>query len=192
MRIRRCALTAAITTLTVSPLLSSAPAAAHSGGRAQLYVDSVRLEPRPDGWRAEVVVRDADSGRPEPGFGVQVTASTADGRTVGPTTLNDPDADGRYEALLALTEGPWTLTAEADEIPGGARAIPFRKTWPVALQAGHPVDVAGSRPPTGDHRSGSRAVPLILGGTAAAAALSALLTLARTRSAERLAHKVCR
>ena len=139
--------------------LPAAPAGAHSGGRAQLYVDSIRLEPQADGWLAALVVRDADSGRPEPGFGVQVTGSGAGGAAVGPVSLADPDADGRYVGLVPMTEGGWALTVEADEIPGGPRALPFRKTWAVTLQAGQPLDLAGSRPPTEDGGAGPRTVP---------------------------------
>jgi hypothetical protein len=177
--------------LLIAGWVLPAPAGAHSGGRAQLYVDSIRLEPQAGGWHIALTVRDADSGRPEPGFGVQATTSGPAGETFGPLDLADGDNDGRYEATVPLTEGSWSLTVDADELPGGARAVPFNRTWPVTLHAGHPVDVAGPRPPTEDHGSGSWAVPLIL-GSLAAAALSALLTLARTRSAERLAHKVCR
>jgi hypothetical protein len=157
------------------------PAGAHSGGRAQLYVDSIRLEPRPDGWHVALTVLDGDSGRREPGFGVQVGAAGPGGRAIGPVDLADGDNDGRYEGTVPLTDGSWTLTVEADEIPGGARAVPFEKSWPLTLQPGRPVDVAGSRPPPDDHGAGSRAVPLILGITAAVS-LSGLLNLARTRS----------
>ncbi|HET9770096.1 MAG TPA: hypothetical protein VFS16_04345 [Acidimicrobiia bacterium] len=161
-------------------LLPAPPAGAHSGGRAQLYVDSIRLEPQPEGWHVALTVLDGDSGQREPGFGVQVGAAGPGGETIGPVDLADGDNDGRYEGTVPLTAGSWTLTVDAGEIPGGARAVPFEKSWPVTLQAGRPVDVAGSRPPAGGHGAGSRAVPLIL-GIAAAAALSGLVTLARSR-----------
>jgi len=140
----RTALFAGLVAAAVPALLPSAPAGAHAGGRAQLYVESVHLEPQPTGWRAELVVRDADSGKPEPGVGVALTA-TGDGRpAVGPVALTDPDGDGRYTALVPLTEGLWTVALEADEIPGGPRALPFARTWPATLQAGRPVDLGGS------------------------------------------------
>ena len=169
---------AVLVSLTVGAL-PGPPAGAHSGGRAQLYVDSIRLAPQADGWDVALVVRDGDSGQREPGFGVHVAASGPAGQTVGPVGLADGDNDGRYEGTVPITDGPWTLTVEADEVPGGARAVPFKKTWPVTLQAGQPVDLAGSRPPPGDHEAAPRTVPLILG---TAATLSGLLTLARTRS----------
>jgi len=185
MRVRRprpglaASAAAMLVSLTVGAL-PGPPADAHAGGRAQLYVDSIRMEPRADGWDVALVVRDGDSGQREPGFGVQVVASRPAGQTVGPVGLADGDNDGRYEGTVPITDGSWTLTVEADEVPGSARAVPFKKTWPVTLQAGQPVDVVGSRPPTGDHGAGPRTVPLILGITAAAT-LSGLLTLARTR-----------
>jgi hypothetical protein len=162
--------------------VSAAPAGAHSGGRAQLYVDSIRLEPQAEGWLTTLVVRDADSGRPEPGFGVELTASHPAGETVGPVSLADPDTDGRYTAIVPMTDGGWALTVEADEIPGGARAVPFKKTWPITLQPGQPLDLAGSRPPASDGESGAadRTIPLLFGVTAAIA-LSTLITLSRTR-----------
>src|SRR5687767_9745772 len=168
-------ITAALASLAAIP---ATPAGAHSGGRAQLYVDSVRLEPQADGWLTTLVVRDADSGRPEPGFGVQLTASHPAGQTVGPVSLADPDADGRYTAVVPMTEGGWALTVEADEIPGGARAVPFQKTWPITLQAGQPLDLAAPRPPPTDGESGAadRTILLVFGVTAAVA----LSTLART------------
>ena len=174
-------------TLAVVVLLA-APAGAHSGGRAQLYVDSVRLEPQPDGWRAAVLVRDADSGRPEPGFGVQITAAGSGGRTVGPVDLADPDADGRYVALVPVTEGGWALTVDADEIPGGTRALPFTKTWPVTLLAGQPFDLAASRP-SGAHRGtggGHAAVPRVLGLMGGTAPGRPLQPVARAPTKNRL------
>ncbi|HEV8626478.1 MAG TPA: hypothetical protein VG034_18665 [Acidimicrobiia bacterium] len=162
----------------VPTVLAVAPVGAHSGGRAQLYVDSVRLEPQAGGWRSTAVVRDADSGRPEPGFGVQITGSGPGGQAVGPVGLTDPDADGTYAAVVPPIEGRWALTVEAAEIPGGARAEPFTKTWPVTLQAGQPLDLAGSRPPTPVRESGGghSAAPSVLGLTVAAA-LAGLVSL---------------
>ena len=149
--------------------LPAGPAGAHSGGRSQLYVDSVRLEPQAAGWRAELVVRDADSGKPEPGVGVQLTANAAAGQPVGPVTLDDLDGDGRYLALLPLAAGPWTITVKADEVPGGPRALPFSRTWSAILAAGQVIDLGGSGPRSADDPGGGHlpAVPLGLGLLAA-------------------------
>jgi hypothetical protein len=178
LRLPRSTVAAAALATVASLAWPAAPAGAHSGGRAQLYVESVRLEPQPGGWLTTIMVRDADSGRPEPGFGVQITAAGPGGRAVGPVDLTDPDADGRYAALVPVTEGGWALTVDADEMPGGARALPFKKTWPVTLATGQALDLAGSRPSGTSLRSGGghSAVPPVL-GLMAASALAALLSL---------------
>ena len=153
------------------------PARAHSGGRAQLYVDSVRLEPHSGRWQAALVVRDADSGKPEPGFGVQLTAAGPGGQTLDPVALTDIHADGHYAATVSLFDGPWSLTFRAAEIPGGPRAIPFTKTWRVTLQAGQPLDLVGSRAPASGGGHGTHvAVPLAL----ALLAVASLFALTRT------------
>lgn len=164
--------------------LPAAPAGAHSGGRAQLFVDAVRLEPRADGWLAGLVLRDADSGQPEPGFGVQLTASALDGRAIRPVVLVDADADGRYAGAVPLIDGTWTLTLHAAEIPGGRQAIPFTKTWTTTLQAGQALVLTNSVSPALLRRSAPARsmVPLVLGlmGTAALAGVAGLrLTRAR-------------
>lgn len=164
--------------------LPAASAGAHSGGRAQLFVDTVRLEPQPGGWRAALVLRDADSGKPEPGFAVRLTASAPDGRVIGPVDLAEPDTDGRYAGAVPLTDGTWTLTLHAAEIPGGRQAIPFTKTWTATLQVGQALDLTNSVSPTLLRRSARTRsmVPLVLGlvGTAALAGVVGL-RLARAR-----------
>jgi hypothetical protein len=173
--------------------LPVAPADAHSGGRAQLYVDAVRLEPHPGGWRAALVLRDADSGQPEPGFGVRLAATAPDGRVIGPVDLADPDADGRYAGAIPLTESTWTLTLHAAEIPGGRQAIPFTKTWTTTLQAGQALDLTNSVSPALLRRSAPARsmIPLVLGlmGTAALAGMVGL-RLARARRHRRPATTV--
>lgn len=163
-------------------LALSLPTGAHSGGRAQLYVDSVRLEPHSNGWQAALVVRDADSGNPEPGFGVQLTASAPDGGTIGPVVLTDPQADGHYATTVLLSDGPWSLTFQAAEIPGGPQAIPFTKTWQVTLQGGQPLDLAGSRAPASGGGSGAHAAVLVAIALLAVAGLFALTRSSRIRA----------
>ena len=166
---------------TVAVALPAAPAAAHSGGRAQLYVDIVHLEPQAGGWRAELVVRDADSGKPEPGFGVQLTATDGDRPPVGPVDLADPDADGRYMADVPLTEGTWAVTVEAAEIPGGPRAVPFTRTWPATLQPGRALDLGGSGPRAADHRAGGH-LPVVPLGLALAVVAALIVGVRRYRA----------
>lgn len=170
--------TAFLVTAGLGLTLWSVPAGAHSGGRAQLYVDSVHLAPHSGGRQATLVVRDADSGQPEPGFGVQLTASGPGGKTIGPVALTDPHADGHYAASVPLPDGPWSLTVQAAELPGGPRAIPFTKTWSVILQPGQPLDLAGSGAPAGGGGNSTHgAVPVAL----ALLAVASLFGLTRTR-----------
>ena len=157
----------------VAVALPAAPAGAHSGGRAQLYVDSVRLQPRAGGWQAELVVRDADSGGAEPGVGVQLTASSGAGPVVGPVPLADADGDGRYDAAIPLTAGSWTVTVKADEIPGGPRALPFTRAWSATLESGRALDLGRSGFDGGGGGGGVPAVPLGLGLVSGAALLIA-------------------
>lgn len=181
----RRAVTACLLGVVGTAAVAVGPVAAHSGGRAQLYVDSVRLDPAAAGWQATLHLRDADSGRTEPGFGVHVTATTPAVAPTASVPLADPDATGRYSGLLPLAEGPWILTIEATELPGGPRAIPFRKAWPVRLIAGQPVEVTGRRPGGPGHSGTVRLVPLLV-ATLAAAALSSLLTARIRRRQARL------
>lgn len=165
----------------VAVALSAAPAAAHAGGRAQLYVESVHLEPQAGGWRAELVVRDADSGRPEPGFGVQLAAQAGDRPPVEPLPLADPDGDGRYGAVVPLTAGSWSVTVKADELPGGPRALPFSRTWSATLQAGQPLDLGALASASAGRGGGGRGPALALAGLGVLGAV-AHLVLRRRRS----------
>src|SRR2546423_7538279 len=132
--------------LALAALVSPAPAWAHAGGRAQLYVASATVAPRAGGWSITTVLRDLDSGAPAPGFGVEVRGSGPSGAALAPLALTD-DGDGRYEAALAGgTEGNWSLTVQAGEVPGGNGALPVQRTWTVALSTGRPVDLDQARP----------------------------------------------
>jgi hypothetical protein len=119
------------------------PAAqAHSGSRAELFIGKPSAEPRLDGLFVTVPLRDKDSGRPEPGFAVQVEASGPGGAKIGPIQLVD-HGTGTYDALLPIRDEGWTLQIRADEAPGGASALSDEKTWQVS---GNGEAVAGARP----------------------------------------------
>ena len=119
------------------------PAAqAHSANRAELFIGEPSAEPRLDGLFVTVPLRDKDSGRPEPGFSVQVEASGPGGAKIGPIQLVD-HGTGTYDALLPIRGRDWTLQIRADETPGGASALPDEKTWQVS---GNGEAVAGTRP----------------------------------------------
>jgi hypothetical protein len=148
--------------LIVGLSANTQPASAHAGARAQLYVQSVSVVPEGPGWVIHALVRDLDSGAPEPGFAVQVTGSGPSGAAFGPLALADPHNNGRYEATVPVGPGPWALIVDAQEIPGGNPALAFSHTWKVDLRAGHAVNAAGAVPSTGHNPSGASAVPLLL------------------------------
>jgi hypothetical protein len=160
----------------------AAPAGAHAGGRAQLYVDSVHLVPQAGGWGADLVVRDADSGRPEPGFGVQLAVQAGGRPPAEPVPLADPDGDGRYGAFVPLTAGSWSFTVKADEVPGGPRALPFSRTWSGILEAGQPLDLGASLPRPAGRGSGGRGPAVAVAGLGVLAAVVLLVWRRRRRT----------
>lgn len=186
-RLLRLASVLAVTTVLTGPLLTGR-AGAHHGyeGPARLYLETVRLDPGADGWLARAALNDTASGKPAPGFLVEVTGSGPEGASFGPASLPDLDADGRYEAALgALPAGDWSLTLHVGDLPGGdERVIPITRTWTVTLTAGRGLDVlvrqsAATGGPSG---TGTDAVPLLLSLTGAAAILGLAATgVARRR-----------
>jgi hypothetical protein len=172
--------------ITISALLLAAlsvlappgarPASAHAGARAQLYVASAHLVPTTTGWSFEAVLRDLDSGQPEPGFAVGVKGSGPGGASFRSVTLTDPANVGRYGGLLPVQEGQWTLTVEAGELPGGSTALPYNRSWAVTVKPGAPIDLVGSGSGHRTGKSGSGPAPVLM-AVAGAAALVGLCGL---------------
>lgn len=182
----RHAIAALAVTLTLG---SAAPAHAHHGyaGPVRLYLQDVNVEPAADGWVLRAALNDSGNGRPAPGFVVHATGTGPAGAVLGPVTLTDGDADGRYESVLGpLPSGDWSLTLDVTDAPGNEeRAVPLKRSWPVTLRSGEAVDVLGHLPaPAGDSSSGSgSAIPMMLGVAAGLAALAvAGRQVARRRS----------
>jgi hypothetical protein len=186
--IRRAAATLAVAALLA--LAPTPPASAHHGysGPVRLYLDTVRLEPGPDGWLIRAALHDSGNGKPAPGFVVHAAGTATSGQSAfGPLTLTDTDTDGRYEAAVGqLATGDWTLTVDVTDAPGASeRAIPLKRTWPVTLHPNQTLDVLGKLPaPAGDSSSGSGTpLTLILGVAAGLSALAvAALQLSRRRT----------
>ena len=186
--IRRAAATLAVAVVLLS-LVPAPPASAHHGysGPVRLYLDSLRLEPGPDGWLIRADLHDSGNGKPAPGFVVHAAGTATTGQSAfGPLTLTDTDTDGRYEAAVGqLATGDWTLTVDVTDAPGASeRAIPLKRTWPVTLQPNQTLDVLGRlpAPETGDSTDSGTPVPLLLG---VAAGLTALAIAARQQMARR-------
>jgi hypothetical protein len=144
-------------------LLPTTPAGAHAGGRAQLYIASAAIAPGNGGWGVTTVLRDLDSGAPEPGFAVEVSGTGPSGAAFGPVALADPDSTGRYQGPLpAVADGAWAVTVRASEVPGGNAALPVQRTYNVTLRPGQAVDLSKARASSPGKGGGSSALPILL------------------------------
>src|SRR3954468_9663249 len=123
--------------LAIAVLAGAAvPASAHAGGRIQLFVDRLGLHSAGgNDWEVSVMLVDADSGTPQPGFDVVAEAADDAGHPAGPVALADHGV-GRYSGRLAAAPGNWNLTIRAETLPGGVPGVPLRKAYPVVLQPG--------------------------------------------------------
>ena len=173
---------------TASVSIAAAPAAsAHAGGRAQLYIAGVKVQPAnvqpAEGvWDVQVTLTDADSGRPEPGFAVSVSGSGPSGAWFGPAALADPTNRGRYSGAVPATVGRWTLLVTAHDVPGGPAAVAVSRRYEVTLTPGHGSDAARSVTPAGDaRRSRPSLLPLLAGVGLTGACAVAAVRLARAR-----------
>ena len=145
-------------------LLPAGAAWAHAGGRAQLYIATVTMAPANGGWSATAVLRDLDSGAPEPGFGVEVSGTGPSGAAFGPVAMADAQGTGRYQAALpGVGEGAWAVTVRGSEVPGGNAALPVQRTYKVTLRPGQAVDLSKAGATSAGKSSGSGALPLGLG-----------------------------
>ena len=122
------------------------PAAAHTNGRVQLWVDHLAL--RSGGgneWTLSVTLVDADSGTPQPGFDVAVEGSDDAGHSLGTIVLTDAGGGG-YTATLTADPGRWSLLVRADTRPGGVAGVPLRRSYPVVLESGKDVTIGSASP----------------------------------------------
>jgi hypothetical protein len=165
---------------TVSALfgIGGTPASAHSNGRAIVMVRQFTLTPAANGWTAEVVAADFDSGAPlrnttvtlasvEPGAaapaaaatGTTTTKTTAAAAAPAPITLAPTSEVGDYRgALTGAKPGMNHLELKIRTTPGWDPVAPFDQIWDVSLVAGQPVKIVG-----GDSGGGGSNLGLILG-----------------------------
>jgi len=120
----------------LSGMVLCPPARAHTGARAQLFVSAFRVEPAGDGWVAKAKVIDYDSAKAAPGFDVSLTGTSSSGEQLPATPLVDQNAVGEYSARITLRPGSWSFVVNAQEIPGGAEAVPVRRTFGITLTPG--------------------------------------------------------
>lgn len=121
--------------LAVVGLLGSGIASAHNAGRVELLVTNLAFNRTPQGMAVGASLIDRDSGEVAAGFEVVVTASASHGASAGPVTLTDPKGNGRYEGLLPLGPGEWTVTLRAEQGRSTTPALGSSKTAQVKVDA---------------------------------------------------------
>src|SRR2546426_640169 len=165
--------------VALAVLAAAAPASAHSGGRVQLFVDRLGLHSAGgNDWTVSVIMVDADSGSPQPGFDVVAEGRDQAGHSAGPVPLTDLGG-GQYSGpLAAAPPGNWEIVVRAETLPGGAPGGPLRKAYPLVLEPRK--DVAVGAQATGRARSGGGTGLRLLVAVAAAVVVG-LFILGRRR-----------
>jgi len=155
--------------LAVVGLLGTGVASAHNAGRVELLVTNLAFNRTPQGLAIGASLIDRDSGEVAAGFAVVVNASAAHGASAGPLTLTDPKGSGRYEGLLPLGPGDWTVTVRAEQGTSTTPALGSSKTATVKVDATGAVQgaVQETPPASGETvttvpRYGSRPVNIAL------------------------------
>lgn len=154
-------------------------ASAHNAGRVELLVTNLQFIHDPGSGQGVMVhadLIDRDSGASAAGFAVVVTATGA-GAPAGPVTLTDPQGRGRYEGLLSVGPGSWTVTATAEQ---GTSALPaLGSTRTAAVE----IDGSGAVTSGGTHGGGSHtAVWAALAAAALALVAGGVLVMNRRSS----------
>jgi hypothetical protein len=142
-------------------------AAAHNAGRVELLVTNLQFTRGPQGLAVSADLVDRDSGEVAAGFAIVVTAAATHGASAGPLTLTDPKGTGRYEGLLALASGDWTVTARAEQGTSTTPALGSSKSFRVKVDATGAVQGAVQEDSSGETvttvpQYGSRPVDIAL------------------------------
>jgi hypothetical protein len=153
--------------LAVVGLLASGVASAHNAGRVELLVTNLAFNRTPQGLTVGASLIDRDSGEVAAGFEIVVAASASHGASAGPVTLTDPKGSGRYEGLLPLGPGEWTVTLRAEQGTSTTPALGSSKTAQVKVDATGAVQGAVQEDPSGETvttvpQYGSRPVKIAL------------------------------
>jgi hypothetical protein len=143
---RLLALVAGLVLALVGPAF---PAAAHSGGKAELFMRAVKVEPAETDGSYQITVNliDRDSGERMSGYAASVEGTNANGGRIEPTPLTAL-VGGVYTAPVAASPGDWTLTIRANGVPGVGDAVPLAVTQRIsftdkATTAGAAADSGG-------------------------------------------------
>ncbi|MGQ0465560.1 MAG: hypothetical protein ACT4QG_09605 [Sporichthyaceae bacterium] len=176
-RVRRAgAMTMLLTMLAgLLGLAATAPASAHSGGKAVVLIRSLVVEPAGSGWQVAAVLTDNDSG--DVIRGPKVTALVGETGAAKEITMTPDSGLARFVAALpAAKPGPLTLALKVRSSPGSDPVVPFNsQPFTAQLVSGESTTlVAGG----GD---GGSNLPLIMGVAAAVLAVSLLYGLYSVR-----------
>jgi hypothetical protein len=119
---------------------AATPAAAHSGGKANVLVAELTLTPEGDTWTANTVLVDGDSGSPLRGVDAKLITGTPPGKVV---SLTPGTSLGQFVAPLGkLAAGPMHVELKVRTLPGAEGVVPYDGSWDPVLVAGQPVQVA--------------------------------------------------
>ena len=141
---------AVVMILAAVGLLGPGAASAHNAGRVELLVTNLAFNPTPQGLAVGASLIDRDSGAVAAGFAVVATATAAHGASAGPVTFTDPKGNGRYEGLLPLAPGDWTVTVRAEQGSSTTPALGSSKTATVKVDATGAVQGAVQEAPSGE------------------------------------------
>jgi hypothetical protein len=168
---RLLALVAGLVLALVGPAF---PAAAHSGGKAELCMRAVKVEPaETDGnYKITVNLIDRDSGERMSGYAASVEGTSANGGRIEPTPLTAL-IGGIYTAPVAASPGDWTLTIRANGVPGVGEAVPLAVTQRISFTDKATTAGAGAAGDSGGDGGAAGAIVavvavLALGGVGAA------------------------
>lgn len=172
------ALIASLVALILSSTALTAPAGAHSGGKAIPLVSDFTLAPAASGWNASVTVVDFDGGEALDAINVQLKGAGL--RTLTP--MVESERIGTYELPLPDAQpGPVQLVLQMRTLPGGTEITNLNETYERTLVAGQPLHVVGAAP-TGNGSGGGSNAGMIVGGAGALLLVAVICTMLALRS----------
>jgi hypothetical protein len=139
---------AAVSLLLGAAVLAPA-AAAHSHGRAQLFLLPLTAQGHSGSVQVAATVIDADSGIPQPGYQTSASFWQEGSQPSAPALLQDMGR-GVYAATLALGQGTWTIFVQVAEGIGSNPAYPTSRSFLVSVAEPGPITVRS----TGTSQSG--------------------------------------
>lgn len=155
----------------------SAPASAHSGGKAVVLVRSFTLVPVGDAWQANLTLADLDSGTAIPAADAKVTAGS-----LPPVALAHSDTiEGTYSAKIdKLAPGTMDIRLVVRTAPGGLPVALFDTTYPgITVAAGQETVITSAAAGGGGGGSNTGMIIGVAGAVLLVALLYGLFTVRR-------------